>query len=63
VDARSVIPDPRANEKRWADQFLEQCEEEYQQRRRESLNRQSKAPKPPTASAPSANGANAKPAA
>jgi hypothetical protein len=63
VDPRSIIPDRKAKAIRRIDQFLEQCDEEYEQRRRHALSTKSQTQKPPVDPAPSANAAQARPAA
>jgi hypothetical protein len=63
VDPRSVIPDRRAKEIRQIDRMLEEFDKECEQRRRHALSTKSQTQKSPADSAPSANGAKAKPAA
>lgn len=63
VDARSVVPDRRAKEIRQIDRMLEEFDKEYEQRRRHALSAKSQTQKPPVDSAPSANAAQARPAA
>lgn len=63
VDPRSVVPDRNAKEIRQIDRMLEQFDEECEQRRRHALSTKSQTQKPPVDSAPSANGAKARPAA